>query len=335
MKRVLITGGCGFIGHHVVEHILKNTDWDVDILDHLNYASIGMERLKDISVIDWKRVRVFTCSLELPINEGVERTLGEPDYLLHLAATTHVDNSIRDPLSFVRSNVVGTAHILEWARRRKRLEKMLYMSTDEVFGPAPFGVNFKEWHAYNSTNPYSASKAAGEELCLAWANAYKVPVVIAHGMNAFGERQHPEKFIPKVIGKVLAGEKVTIHASKDKLMSGSRFWIHARNMASALLFLLDRGEVRDKYNIVGECEVTNLDMAIIIADILSRQLKYEMVDFHSSRPGHDLRYALDGTKMREMGWKIPIGFKDSLEKTVRWTVAPENREWFEQSYAAT
>jgi dTDP-D-glucose 4,6-dehydratase len=146
-------------------------------------------------------------------------------------------------------------------------------------------------------------------------------------MNAFGERQHAEKFIPMVVRKVLAGETVTIHANAEKTISGSRFYIHARNIASAVLFLLHTGQVREKYNVVGEKEVSNLQIAQNIASILKQKLHYTMVDFHSSRPGHDLRYALDGTKMKDMGWDIPLRFDVSLENTILWIADPANAKW--------
>jgi dTDP-glucose 4,6-dehydratase len=144
-------------------------------------------------------------------------------------------------------------------------------------------------------------------------------------MNIFGERQHPEKYIPKCIRKIERGETVTVHGTPDGKQSGSRFYIHARNVANAVDFLLKNFEQRDKYNIVGEGEITNLDLAQAIADIMGKELKYEIVDFHSSRPGHDLRYALDGTKMRKMGWETPKTIKEALKSTVEWTL--KNRQW--------
>lgn len=325
--RVLITGGCGFIGHHIIEHIIKNTDWDIVVLDKLNYASSGFDRLRDINVFDDKRVMILPTDFTKSFSEGIKKEIGEVDYILHIGAETHVDKSIEDPEPFVMSNVVGTMHMLNFAREQKNLKKFVYFSTDEVFGPAPRGVAYKEWDRYNSTNPYAATKAGGEELALAYANTYKVPVIITHTMNVFGERQHPEKFIPMTMRKVMDGEKVIIHSDSSKTKAGSRFWIHARNVAAALLFLLDKGEFREKYNIVGEREVDNLEMAKMIAKILGKELKYEMVDFHSSRPGHDLRYGLDGNKMKEMGWTYPVSFEKSFEKTIKWMI---NRpEWLE------
>lgn len=325
--KIVVTGGAGFIASHFVEHVLKNTDWEIVILDKLTYASSGFDRLREIGAYGNPRVKLYPVDLTKPMGECLEKEIGAVDYIVHMAAETHVDNSISGPRVFVEANVLGTFEILEYARRAPGLKKMIYFSTDEVFGPAPGTSVFKEWDRYNSTNPYSATKAGGEELCLAWANTYKVPVVITHTMNAFGERQHPEKFVPKVVRSVLTGETVSIHASHDRLTSGSRFYIHCRNIAAATLFLLMGGTPRDKYNIVGEREVSNLVLAQAIAAIIGKPLHYEMVDFHSSRPGHDLRYGLDGTKLRIIGWQPPKNFEESLEKAIRWMLKAENRKW--------
>lgn len=330
MKKVLITGGNGFIGHHICEHILKNTDWEILVIDKLTYASCGYDRLKDVDCYDNARVRHFTYDFAQPIESNLLNEFKGVNYIIHLGAETHVDNSITNPEPFIISNVVGTMNILNMARELMAfgLEKMIYFSTDEVFGPADINLvpkGFKEWDRYNSTNPYSASKAGGEELALAWANTYKVPVLITHTMNVFGERQHPEKFIPKCIRAINEGQTITIHSDQSKTIPGSRFWIHARNVAEAMMFLIQDGVVRDKYNIVGDEEVNNLQMAQFIAEVLGKELKYEMVDFHSSRPGHDLRYALDGDKLKEMGFHYPKSFKDSLKKTIEWTL--ENEKW--------
>lgn len=325
MKRILVTGGCGFIGHHFIEHIIKNTDWDIVVIDALSYSSTGFDRLRDICVYDDSRVHRLSADFTLPIRNGLAQEIGDINYLVHMGAETHVDNSISNPEPFVMSNVVGTFRVLEFARTIKSLEKMVYFSTDEVFGPAPKGVDYKEWDRYNSSNPYAATKAGGEELCLAYANTYKVPVFITHTMNVFGERQDKEKFIPKVILAINNEEEVNIHCDNTKTIPGSRMWIHARNVASALLFLLDKALPGDKYNIVGEREVNVLDMAKFIAETLGKELKYNMVDFHSSRPGHDLRYSLDGMKLKEMGFEFPKTFEQSLTKTIQWTL--NNPKW--------
>ena len=200
--------------------------------------------------------------------------------------------------------------------------------------PAPKGINYKENDRYNSTNPYSATKAGAEELVVAFENTYQLPCIITHTMNVFGERQNPEKYIPMVIKKVRDGGKVTVHANKDKTVAGSRHYIHAEDVAEALLFLYnydittiepdDTGAKCQKFNIVGKNEIDNLQLAQFIADTQSKKLIYEMVDFHSQRPGHDLRYALDGSKMKKMGWEPQSAF-DRLESTIDWTL--KNDRW--------
>ena len=325
--KILLTGICGFIGQHILEHIIKTTDYEVVGIDKLTYASNGFERLRDSGCLDNPRIKLFSTDFTQPVSWGLVKELGDINYILHVGAETHVDRSIDDPEPFVMTNVVGTMHILNLARKLSNLKKLVYFSTDEVFGPAPDGISYKEWDRYNSGNPYSATKAGGEELCLAYANTYRLPIIITHCMNAFGERQHPEKFIPSTIKKVMNGDKVIVHSNPSRTIAGSRFYIHCRNIASAVLFLLDRGVKGDKYNIVGEREIDNLSLAQFIASVIGKPLNYEMVDFHSSRPGHDMRYALDGTKMGEMGWDLPKNFEESLTKTILWYMIPENRKW--------
>lgn len=327
-EKILITGGAGFAGHHVVEHILKNTDMTVVVWDNLTYAANGWNRLRDIGVFDYERVIPLSVDITQPITEGVINETGYVNWIVHMAAETHVDRSITNPEPFVRTNVLGTMHVLNYAVHH-RPEQFVYFSTDEVFGPAPEGVAYKEWDRYDSGNPYSASKAGAEELALAYANTYKLPVLVTHTMNLFGERQHPEKFIPLVIKKVQKGELVTIHANPTRDKAGSRFYIHCRNMADALLYAMNYKQWnRNKLNIVGTKEMDNLELAQFIANIVGKPLHYEMVDFHSSRPGHDLRYALDGNKLyNELGWKAPVDFEDSLAKTIEWTL--EHPDWLE------
>lgn len=326
-KSVMVTGGCGFVGHHIVEHLLKNTDWRIVVVDKLTYASSGFDRLRDIEAFDDSRVTVLTADIGSEMCVGVCKEAGDVNYVLHLAAESHVDNSIENPEPFVRSNVLGTMHLLNYARHLDSLERFVYFSTDEVFGPAPPGIQYKEWDRYKSSNPYAATKAGGEELAIAYANTYKLPIIVTHCMNIFGERQHPEKFIPMVIKKVLTGDTVTIHADPTCTRAGTRYYIHARNVADAIMFLLSNSSPGEKYNIVGENEVSNLDMANTIAGLLGKSLHYEMVNFHESRPGHDLRYALDGSKMQSMGWTLPKSFEDSLAKAVQWYV--DNPRWLE------
>lgn len=321
--KALVTGGAGFIGHHLVQAILERTDWKITIIDRLDESG-NLNRLGEVGAAKNPRVKFIFHDLRGAINDQLCGQIGEHDYVLHLAAATHVDRSIQDPLSFVFDNVVATCNLLDFARR-VGCERFLQFSTDEVFGPAPKGTAYKEWDRYRSGNPYSATKAGAEELALAYENTYKVPVIITHTMNVIGFRQHPEKYVPMCISKIENGETITIHSDKTKTVPGSRFYIDAREVADAVLFLLQHGEVGDKYNIVGEKELDNLQVARIIAAKLGKLLSYEMLDFHSARPGHDLRYALDGSKMAAMGWTPRQSIEQSLGDIVRWTL--DNPWW--------
>ena len=337
MKKILITGGAGFIAHHVIDKILSSTDWEIITLDRLDFSG-NLNRLNEVvntyPESERKRVRVIHHDLKAELNPEIIANIGKIDYISHLAAGSHVDRSISYPLEFVMDNVVGTAHILDYARKIDNLERFAYFSTDEVFGPAPSGINYKENDRYNSTNPYSATKAGAEELVVAYENTYGLPSIITHTMNVFGERQNVEKYIPMVIKKVRDNETVTVHANKEKTIAGSRHYIHAGDVADALLFLYNydlstipedkTGAKCQKFNIVGKDEIDNLELAQFIAKTQNKDLKYEMVDFHSSRPGHDLRYALDGSKMKNMGWEPQSAFK-RLESVVQWTL--DNDRW--------
>lgn len=329
IKTILLTGGCGFIGHHFAEYIHKNTNWNIVIIDKLTYASMGLNRLRNNELLYSKRVKVFTVDLCNELSEGIKKEIGDNiHYIVHMAAETHVDNSIKEPSKVITNNINSTVNLLEWARTLPNLEIFFYFSTDEVFGPALGNTLYKEWDRHRPTNPYSASKSGAENICIAYENTYKIPLMIVNVMNAFGERQHVEKFIPKCIKQILNNEIVSIHSYPDKQESGTRFYIHAQNIASAVLFLINNGKIGEKYNISGEKEVSNLEIAQLISKFMSKELQYEMMDFHSSRPGHDLRYGLDGNKIYELGWNPKFNFEDSLEKTVNWTL--KNLEWLEE-----
>lgn len=338
MKRVLITGGAGFIAHHVIDRILRTTNWEIICLDRLDFSG-NLNRLADMmqdhEESQKQRVKIVYHDLKAEISPLTASMIGDVEYVLHLAAGSHVDRSIEFPMEFVMDNVVGTVNLLQWSRTLKNLEKFVYFSTDEIFGPAPEGVAYKEYDRYNSTNPYSASKAAAEELCVAFENTYKLPIFITHTMNVFGERQHPEKFIPLVIKKVRDGEKVIVHSDPSKTIPGKRHYIHAKDVADGLMFILNLqnykhtgdfgGAKCPKFNLVGTEEIDNLELAKIIANAQGKELIYEMVDFHSSRPGHDLRYALDGGLLASLGWVPSIKFSDRVKEVVDWSL--ENDRW--------
>ena len=328
-KTIVLTGGCGFIGHHFAEYVHTHTDWNIIIIDKLSYASIGLNRLRNNLLLYSQRVKVFTIDLCNELSEGIRKEIGTNiNYIVHMAAETHVDNSIKEPMKIITNNINSTVNLLEWARTLPTLEIFFYFSTDEVFGPALGNTLYKEWDRHRPTNPYSASKSAGENICISYENTYKIPLMIVNVMNAFGERQHVEKFIPLCIKKILNDELIYIHSYPNKKDSGTRFYIHAQNIASAVLFLINNGKLGEKYNIAGEKEVSNLELAILIAKYVGKELKYEMIDFHSTRPGHDLRYGLNGDKLHELGWNPKFNFEQSLEKTVKWTL--NNLEWLKE-----
>jgi dTDP-glucose 4,6-dehydratase len=342
MKKVLITGGAGFISHHLIRYLIKNTNWSIVSLDRLDYSG-NLNRLDDIlydfSKQEKSRVKLVFHDLKSEINPWIKKEIGEINIILHLAAGSHVDRSIDYPMEFVLDNVVGTANILDYARfinENNDLERFIYFSTDEVFGPAPNGIDYKENDRYNSTNPYSATKAGGEELAVAYENTYGLPIYITHTMNVFGERQHPEKYIPMCIKKIRDGEKITIHSDKTKTIPGTRHYIHAEDVAEAIYFLLKKdiepeidfgGAKCPKFNIVGAEEINNLELAQLIADSQGKKLNYEMVDFHSSRPGHDLRYSMSGEKMKKLGWTPSIKLSQRIKQVVEWSLKNEN--WIE------
>ena len=337
-KTVLITGGAGFIAHHVIDRILNSTDWNIVSLDRLDYSG-NLNRLHHMMMTHdadvRKRVKIIYHDLKAEINPQTRSMIGKVDIIMHLAAGSHVDRSIEFPMEFVMDNVVATCNILNYSRTIDNLERFVYFSTDEVFGPAPNGVYYKEYDRYNSTNPYSAAKAGGEELAVAFENTYKLPIYVTHTMNVFGERQHPEKYIPMCIKKVRDGQVITVHSDSSRTIPGSRHYIHAADVADAMMFLLDLkdfvmppefgGAKCPKFNIVGKQEINNLDLANIIAKSQGKELKYEMVDFHSSRPGHDLRYSLSGEFMKSLGWEPRIDLTERISQVVNWTLA--NEDW--------
>ncbi len=334
MARILVTGAAGFIGARLVEELLNKTDHEIVTLDRLD-TSGTYERLAHILEANpehKKRLTIVWHDLKAELNDRVRAQIGTVQQILHLAAGSHIDRSIEDPLSFVMDNVVGTCNLLNYARLYcKELSWFLYFSTDEVFGTAPEGVRYKEWDRYNSGNPYSASKAGAEELCLAFANTYSMPINITHTMNVFGARQHPEKYIPLCIRKTLAAEEIFVHADPTCTKAGSRFYISVDDVVEAVLFLMSRYtslESGDKFNIVGSQEIDNLTLAQMIANMQNVPLKAKLVDFHSSRTGHDLRYALCGEKMSEMGWS-PKRIGDRLLEVIEWYNKPENKHWLE------
>lgn len=330
-KRVLLTGIAGFFGSHMLEHILVNTDWDVIGIASWKHKGTP-ERIETVlgGHPEWKeRVTIITHDLESPLTEMTKKRIGKCDYIINCAAESHVNRSIDEPVRFVQNNTNIALTMLEFAREYTP-QIFIQFSTDEVMGAARVGMDHKEWAPIIPSNPYSASKACQEAVAIAYWRTYGIPLIITNTMNLTGQTQDPEKYTAQCIRKIINGETITVHGSPNNI--GSRFYIHARNAADAILFILnttpslwsDGGNVDrpDRYNIVGELELNNLELAQMVAKILGKELKYEFLDFHSSkvRSGHDRRYALDGTKLKELGWKPPKYFESSLRTTIEWTL---------------
>lgn len=330
--RVLLTGAAGFLGSHALRHLLVNTDWH--IVCPVSFSHKGLpERLTTVvEEHQWERVTVIRCDLAAPINPTTQAQFGDIDYVVNYASESHVDRSISDPVPFVRNNVDLVLSLLEYARVAKP-RAFVQISTDEVYGAAPAGYNPAEWDAIIPSNPYSASKAAQEAIAISYWRTYGVPVVVVNCMNLVGEMQDPEKFVSSTIAKVVHGETVQVHASPDGTV-GSRFYLHARNLADAVLFLLGRtpalypdADRPDRWHVVGDREVDNLQMAHLVAGLVGKPLKYELVDCQTSRPGHDLRYALDGGKLQSAGWVAPVSLDEGLKRLVDWTL--DNPLWLQ------
>ena len=324
-KNVLITGAAGFIGSHAARYFAeKHPDWKLITIDRLNYAGAlaRIEPLKD-------RLRFILHDLRAPIPDYVRGQLGELDLIFHFAAETHVDRSCVDPTPFVESNVLGTFHLLEFCRlHQPRLQMFFQISTDEVVGPAPSGVDHTEESPHRPSNVYSATKAAAEDLCFAYEHSMGVPVIITRTMNNIGPGQAVEKYLPRVIRALLRQDVITVHGSPDNV--GSRKYLHARDHADALDFLLGHGKRGELYNVAGAEEVSNLDVVRRVESAL-RELgqnvdaRIRFQDLSLSRPGHDRRYSLDGSKMAKLGWAPPTSFNATLCEIVEWSLV--HPEW--------
>ena len=332
-SRVLLTGAAGFVGAHALRHLLVNTDYDVlcpVTFRHRGNADRIASSLQDHP--EWQqRVTVEMCDLAGPLAESQLKRWGDVDIIVNVASESHVDRSIADPAGFTANNVALITTLLEYARW-SRPRFFVQTSTDEVYGPAPRGYAHVEWDAIIPSNPYAASKAAQEAICTAYWRTYGVPLLLTNTMNMFGEMQDQEKFVAMCIRLLARGESVPVHVSPEG-EPGSRFYLHARNLADAWLHLMTRDVVRhidgadrpDRYHVVGEREITNVEMVKLVAEIMHVEPRWHPVDFHSSRPGHDLRYALDGKKLADTGWTHPYSLERSLVKTIEWTRA--HPEW--------
>jgi dTDP-glucose 4,6-dehydratase len=315
-KRILITGSAGFVGSHTVNWILQKTDWDVIGLDSFRHMGDAERVSAD------PRYSMICHDLNAPISDRTKARIGHIDYIINCASISHVDTSIEDPIHVWESNTRLIGNILQYARNLPGLEKFIHCSTDEVFGSAYGDHCHHEWDVIAPSNPYAASKAAQDALCFAFWRTYGTPIAITHCMNMIGTMQDPEKYLPKIVSRVHKGETVTVHGQPDKV--GSRMYIDCRNLADAWLFMLREVDFNrygedirmTKFNIAGLEEITNLELAERIADRMKKDLKYEFVDFHKTRAGHDLRYALDSSKIYDAGWRPPIELEETFDQVI-------------------
>lgn len=335
-KTCLISGIGGSIAAHFLAHIFTNTDWDIVGIDSFRHKG-WTDRVRFMLEAhpDWvPRLKVITHDLTAPISPLMRDKIGHIDYIIAMASLSDVEASIQNPVPFVKNNIDLTLNLLEYAREIKP-EVFVQISTDEVYG----AVSSKhddlrvEWDPIIPSNPYAASKACQEALAISYWRTYGVPVIITNTMNNWSEMQQSSKFPAMVQKKLAAGEKVQIHGTQG--MIGSRSYIHSRNFADAVLFILknlpphihtpNTADKPDRYNIAGDVQLDNLELAQLIAEFMGKELDYEFVDTHTQRPGHDLHYGLDMKKLYDLGWRPPIDWKTSLKNVVEWQM--EHGEW--------
>lgn len=342
--RILLTGAAGFVGSHVLRHLLSATDAEIVCPVSFRHKGLPARIVSAVRDFDWHdRVDIVHWDMRAPADPFTLRAFDGCDVIMNVASESHVDRSIEDPTGFITNNTALILNILEVARRiEPRL--FLQMSTDEVYGPAYGDHRHAEWEPVIPSNPYSASKAAQEAIAISYWRTYGVPLVLTNTMNIIGEMQDPEKFLPLVIRNLRDGRPVTVHVGEDGT-PGSRFYLHARNLADAWLWLARwyegvnnvpayrMGETRPaRFHVVGEREVRNDDLVLMVGRLMGLSEvqaagRIEPVSFHAPRPGHDLRYALDGAKLARTGWTPPVLLDDALERTVKWTL--EHPEWLD------
>ena len=324
--KILVTGGAGFIGSAVIRNLIKNGDHQVCNVDNLTYAS-NLAALSDVELSGRLETKVVDICDFSALKSCFE--LFSPDAVMHLAAESHVDNSILSPQSFINTNIVGTFNLLEIARsyvanlslKRKKAFRFVHISTDEVFGSLGKNGLFSENSPYDPSSPYSASKASSDHLVRAWYRTYGLPTIITNCSNNYGPFQFTEKLIPKIITNALSGQKIPIYGDGSQI----RDWLFVEDHAIALALVLEKGRPGETYNIGGACEKTNLDVALMILSILDKvkPLKdgsYSSLITHvEDRLGHDLRYAVDISKIKnQLGWVPQFDFERGIFQTVNW-----------------
>jgi len=334
MTEVLLTGAGGFAGHHALQHILASTDWDVIATDSFRHKG-KTDRISQVlhGHPDWaQRTSVMTHDLTVPFSLQMTSTLYGVDYVIAYASDSDVMKSITDPSSCISNNVQVAMSTLELCRILQP-RALVWVSTDEVYGPVSDPDDgYAEWSPIIPSNPYAASKAAQEALCIAYWRTYGIQVMIVNCMNMLGERQQIQKYIPMVMRSVRRGDVLTVHGEPGNI--GSRHWLHARNLADAIVYLLTRNYqharipgLPARFNVGSPDRVDNLHLAQMVARAMDGELKFRYQDATADRPGHDKDYGLNPSKLLDTGWSPAVPFRESLDRTVRWTM--EHPEWLE------
>lgn len=335
MKKILVTGGCGFIGSNFVRHALERcSDYRIINLDKLTYAG-NPANLKDIEENPrYRFVKGDICDSAL-----VNRIFPEEqiDTVVHFAAESHVDRSITGPADFVQTNIMGTFNLLEAARQAWLKEgvltqvcRFLHVSTDEVYGSLGETGAFQETTPYDPRSPYSASKASSDHLVSAYFHTYGLPTLMTNCSNNYGPYQFPEKLIPLIINNALQGKSLPVYGDGKNI----RDWLYVIDHCEAILTVLQRGKIGETYNVGGNSEKQNIEIVHTICDILDDQVgrlpdgseRRSLITYVKDRAGHDRRYAIDATKIRtELGWSPKVTFDEGMKKTVGWYL--DNKPW--------
>ena len=338
--KLLVTGGAGFIGSAVIRHIINNTSDSVINVDKLTYAG-NLESLSSVS----DNERYVFEQVDICNRAELDRVFSQhqPDAVMHLAAESHVDRSIDGPAAFIETNIVGTYTLLEAARQywtklddvRKQAFRFHHISTDEVYGDLPHpaeyddasGHLFTEQTAYAPSSPYSASKASSDHLVRAWQRTYGLPTLITNCSNNYGPYHFPEKLIPLIILNALEGKPLPVYGKGDQI----RDWLYVDDHARALYTVVTKGKFGETYNIGGHNEKQNIEVVHTLCDILQelrpQETNYlDLITYVKDRPGHDMRYAIDASKIQqELGWQPEETFESGIRKTVQWYL--DNHEW--------
>jgi len=337
-KTIIITGGAGFIGSHVVRlFVNKYSDYKIINLDKLTYAG-NLENLKDID----QSPNYSFVKADITDSEAIRKVFAQyqPEGVIHLAAESHVDRSIANPMEFIQTNIIGTVVLLNAAREfwADNFEGKLFyhVSTDEVYGSLGEIGFFTESTAYDPRSPYSSSKASSDHLVRAYSHTYKLPIVISNCSNNYGANQFPEKLIPLSINNIKNNKAIPIYGKGENI----RDWLYVIDHARAIDTIFHNGSVGETYNIGGNNEWTNIDLIKLLCKVMDRKLNRQpgtseqLITFVKDRAGHDLRYAIDSSKLqKELGWSPSLQFEEGLEKTVDWYLG--NQDWLNNVVSGT